>query len=529
MGTGSRRKRVALDALGAVPVLLLVFGPLLVLGIALITDALSNPASWLELMIPSSRRVGLLLSSLAWAAAVAATSMALGGLAASALLRWRRGLLRWLLLVLAPIPPHVHALAWLWLDTAVLSSRAVGLQLGGGWLGAWWVQTMAMLPLGIGVWLLAMEGVDPVPIEAARVLAPGPVVWRRVVLPQVAPLVLVGFTLVLTLSLTDFTVPSLFGVTVYALEIFAEFSATGSSERALALALPLLLVSGAAVFVLQRPLRHVVQRQPEPFYRHPQRVALEQVGRGPRALGLIALGLHLAVPAAALLVQMPRAGALMESVGRAQSNACYSVVLALAVALASMSVAMGAAPRMLRRDWVGRALWAAFATTLAMPAALTGMAMLALRVRLLPWAATGDLLPWLACTARFAPLACLAAAAQARRIDPALSEAARLLPVNRWRCMTRVELPLLAPGLLVGGCIAFALTLGELGATLLVIPPGSSTLTIRIYNYLHYGASESVAGLAALAVGATAAAGLTAVVVLRAWARVLDAQPRRRA
>jgi iron(III) transport system permease protein len=37
--------------------------------------------------------------------------------------------------------------------------------------------------------------------------------------------------------------------------------------------------------------------------------------------------------------------------------------------------------------------------------------------------------------------------------------------------------------------------MGELGATLLVTPPGKSTLSIRIYTLMHYGAGELVACL----------------------------------
>jgi iron(III) transport system permease protein len=32
----------------------------------------------------------------------------------------------------------------------------------------------------------------------------------------------------------------------------------------------------------------------------------------------------------------------------------------------------------------------------------------------------------------------------------------------------------------------------------MVIPPGRTTLTIRIYNYLHFGASDAVSGLCVL-------------------------------
>ena len=46
----------------------------------------------------------------------------------------------------------------------------------------------------------------------------------------------------------------------------------------------------------------------------------------------------------------------------------------------------------------------------------------------------------------------------------------------------------------------FLMGLGELGASVLTVPPGFSTLTIRLYNYLHYGATDRVLGLSFLIV-----------------------------
>jgi iron(III) transport system permease protein len=70
----------------------------------------------------------------------------------------------------------------------------------------------------------------------------------------------------------------------------------------------------------------------------------------------------------------------------------------------------------------------------------------------------------------------------------------------------RVRLPLVAGGLVAAASLLFAFTLSELGSTLLVAPPGRQTVTLRIYNYLHYGDSQAVTGLclltALLAVGA---------------------------
>jgi iron(III) transport system permease protein len=136
-------------------------------------------------------------------------------------------------------------------------------------------------------------------------------------------------------------------------------------------------------------------------------------------------------------------------------------------------------------------------------------------------------LPVLAALARFTPFAALALLAQLHRVDPLLWDAARVFQssgarISRGgalRTLLRVQLPLALPGVLTGMCLVFALTLGELGATLLVAPPGQSTLTLRIYNYLHYGASDSVAGLCLALAAATLAAGGLSVVFLNWGAR----------
>jgi iron(III) transport system permease protein len=60
--------------------------------------------------------------------------------------------------------------------------------------------------------------------------------------------------------------------------------------------------------------------------------------------------------------------------------------------------------------------------------------------------------------------------------------------------------------------LTFALAAGELGATLLVAPPGQATLTMRVFNLLHYGATESVAALALMV---TATALVTGAIVVR--------------
>jgi iron(III) transport system permease protein len=128
----------------------------------------------------------------------------------------------------------------------------------------------------------------------------------------------------------------------------------------------------------------------------------------------------------------------------------------------------------------------------------------------------------LAALARYAPIAALILIAARRRINSRLIEAAALLETKPIRTWLLIRLPLLAPGLLAAAGVVFTLTLGELSATLLVSPPGQPTLTMRIYNYLHYGASETVAGLTLALTGTVLVFGLLVGLGLALWSRLTN-------
>ena len=44
--------------------------------------------------------------------------------------------------------------------------------------------------------------------------------------------------------------------------------------------------------------------------------------------------------------------------------------------------------------------------------------------------------------------------------------------------------------------MAFVMSVGELSASLLVLPPGVTTIAVRIFQLLHYGVDDRVAALA---------------------------------
>ena len=84
-----------------------------------------------------------------------------------------------------------------------------------------------------------------------------------------------------------------------------------------------------------------------------------------------------------------------------------------------------------------------------------------------------------------------------RNIDQAVLDQADSLGASRLQRLLFVELPLLAPGILVGGVFAFAMAIGEMSATYLIALPQNYTLAVSIYT--NYATRHFVeAGAAAL-------------------------------
>ena len=67
------------------------------------------------------------------------------------------------------------------------------------------------------------------------------------------------------------------------------------------------------------------------------------------------------------------------------------------------------------------------------------------------------------------------------RLDPAYELAARSLGAGEARVLLRVRLPLLLPSLVAAAGLAVALSMGELGATIMVYPASWRTLPVTIF------------------------------------------------
>jgi ABC-type Fe3+ transport system permease subunit len=109
---------------------------------------------------------------------------------------------------------------------------------------------------------------------------------------------------------------------------------------------------------------------------------------------------------------------------------------------------------------------------------------------------TGPLI--LAWCVQFAPIMALMSERLLRAVPNEEREAALLdgasLPA-RWKAL---YWPAVWPGVAAGALVVFALTLGEEGAAVLLLPPGPTTLGVRLLTLMHYAPTGQVSALCLL-------------------------------
>jgi len=113
-----------------------------------------------------------------------------------------------------------------------------------------------------------------------------------------------------------------------------------------------------------------------------------------------------------------------------------------------------------------------------------------------------------------APLIYLVVAARLKGFDWSLVQAARTLGANPLQAFRRITAPLLAPAVVGGAILAFAISIDNFVVTLF-LTGGESTLPLLIWSMMRAGFSPAVNALATVLVAGTLAAAIVAQRLVR--------------
>ncbi len=336
----------------------------------------------------------------------------------------------------------------------------------------------------------------------------------KVTLPQLRSAVFGGALLVFLYTLSEFGAVQLLGYDTLTRVIFA----SRQTNRALSFA--------AAAIVLLLALGVVALERSQRGAARPDDRAAMSARRATRlgwgtipALGIctatITVGLLVPVVSLATWAQRGLADGRV-GFGELVQPAISTSLVAVAAAVAAIAVVLPIALATTRRPHPASDVAAVSVVVgFAIPGLVIALALavLTLNTPALERLYQTTALLVLAYVIHFGSQALASSESAARAVPDGLRESSLLLEPNPVRRFLRVDLPLMRPGLLAGGGLVLLSTVKELPATLLLAPPGFSTLSTEIWASYEEGfyAAAGLASLVLIAVSAT----LTWLLVLR--------------
>jgi thiamine transport system permease protein len=370
---------------------------------------------------------------------------------------------------------------------------------------------------------------DPRVGEAAATLGASPLArFREITAPLLAPAVAAAAAIVFLFSFTSFGVVLILGGPRYATieaEIYNQAVRLFDLRAAAVLSLVQLACVVAAVWVATRLERRVTTPGPLRAERDTLRRVRTRRDRLVVGASLGSLGLFLGLPLAVLVERSLAVGdghgfgayqalghdtnvllaapweAVVNSVVYAGAAAAIAVVVGgLAAFAIGGQNGQASVSDTERRPFGTRLLDALVLIPLGVSAVMLGLGFLiAFDTPPLDFRAA----PWLVPVAQALvaiPFVVRIVAPTLRSIDPRQREAAALLGASPGRVRREIDLPIVSRGLAVAAGFAFAISLGEFGATVFLARPDRPTLPVAIFRFLGRPGEVNIAQAYALAV-----------------------------
>ncbi len=423
-----------------------------------------------------------------------------------------RKLFYFLVLIPVFIPPYVMAGAWMHLFSPMGSvNRTLAAMLGPSakltvhsTAGCVWCLGVSFFPVIAIIVAAGLSKLDSNLQDIARLSTSRWGGFRHSTLPQIRRHLAASVCLVLKFVFSQYGVPSLLGINTYPVEIFAYFSAFYDDTAAVATSLPLIGMVVFLVILQQRIMRardyvHVTASSE-------MHSAIRLAGTKPYAVAFLVVlfSITVVLPFASVFLYAQGLGKVL-SAARLSSDCIFTTSLfAFLAAAVSTLVAFPIGHYLAhRRGYLAEVIDIICWLPVAIPGTIVGLGMIKLagRVPALQRADSFGVVLLIAYVGMFTAFSIRVFEAAHRRADPNIDEAAAIDCRRLYQRLWHIDVPIHSGAIAVSATMVFVLVVGELNATVLLIPPGRSTLSVSIDNLLHYGASSTASELCLIEAG----------------------------
>ena len=475
--------------------ILIVAGPFLILIFKLLDALFKGNNIDYTLFFPSGKRFTLFLRSANLSFITSFSDMLAGFFTALFLWQYKKiKSYKYLLFVFITIPNYVHVLAWtntfndinqifqfFNFDSIILSGNLI----------TCFVQFMAYYPITTALCLLGLELIPVEYIESAKLYKKDSAILFKIITPLAFPFIIAGGIFIFLITIMDYTIPSLYQINVYSMEIFADYSTYSDGVRAFQLSVPLIVLATFVIFTFKKYLKAIdVEsfkiKQCDINFKLPLPIYIVQ------CISVILFILQIIVPLFqlfSLAIKENFVQNVIESINELKYTFLVSIIAALVAVILSFVVAE-------YMNKGSKILWILNIVPFVIPASLSGIGIIMIYNRSILGAVYGSsLMSILATCARFIPFSVLILTFMFKQEDKVLIDAANIYKKSEFMSLVKIKIPLFIKSILASFVFVFVFSAQELGASLMVVPPGKGTITMKIYNYMHYGATGKVASL----------------------------------
>lgn len=441
--------------------------------------------------------IKLLFKSILWSGFVAGLSTLIGGLLGFLLYKTPlkyKTIYKLLLLMPLILSPYIWAVAWqdffylMFNNSHLLSSFA----------GVIWVQTLIYTPLAILIIGNALSNIDKSLEETALTMSSPKNTILKISLPLVKPAFWTAFVLIFIFSLSEFSVPALFGVKVFTTEIFTNFSAFYNYNLAIIQSTLLIIISlwllwTEAQFLSKAPFLSVGSRGNTGYLF----IFKKQQINIPVILNFWIV-LSVLLPFFVLSFQALKSGyqsvyqafkilqpAFIDSFIWAVTGSVISIIMALIFSYFSWQSK--------RREqslirWTNLILLITF----GLPAMVYGISLIYFYNRpVLGWIYGSAAILVVGFVGKYGFIALKMLQNATRQIPFSLDEAAQLTSASIFKRFKTIYLPLMLPAILAVFVLNFILMSSDLAIPIMTFPPGTQPVSVKVFTMIA-NASQSL-------------------------------------
>jgi len=376
------------------------------------------------------------------------------------------------------ISPYIFAVAWkdgfFWLlgNTAAIYSEA----------GVILVHTIVFFPLAMLITGSALSQIHSGYEESGLMTVSFRRMMMKIILPLIRPALTISFLLILVFSLSDFSVPAFFGVRTFTTEIFTQFSALYNFPLAIGQSVILLLV---CLLLMLSEARYLSDA---PFFSVSVKGSVsKKYHAGNRKIILhgflwMLLVSVLLMPALMLTVQSLTGRTLFfaQAWELIRPSAFQSVKLAFAGACIITITGLWTAYGKERMNHKLPDLL--LLLTFIVPSTVLGIALIRYyNLPALNFIYGTSLILLIAYLGKFGFIASRIIGNGIKQIPVSFEEVASVVGIPSKKTFLKISLPLLIPSIFTAFVLSFILCLGELGATMMVYPPGTELMQVKTF------------------------------------------------